>query len=713
MKIINSKKIFVGLTAAAMMVVGCNPEPDESSRFVETQETIGTMIDQDASLSSFNYILQRSGMDRMMKSYGQYTCFAPSNEAVAAYIDSLYNVDETHSSMTANSLEGLSDSLCNDIALYHIVSTLQTLGNLGGNGKTITTMLRRTMNSSVDDEGQIVLNSRARIIGSNDVTGEVEASNGILYRLDQVVPRNNSKMNDVFAELEGYSIFAEALKRTGLADSISVTQKTDPETGAPRTYTLTDCLDNMANNAECYWPKTCDVKFTIFAESDEVINSSLRSAGISAEGFDGLVEYCKQVYAGAAGWYNYVSEKGIQISTGTDYENRFNVLNMFVAYHILYCGMPYNQLVFMRPSTVNNPPAGLLWNYCNGGEPYDYYETMLPNTLMKIWNPRNTAGSRIYINRWVQNNTLTDTPNSQGTTAMHPLMQAGVEVEDPNLTIKDKGTTLNGYIIPIKSMLVYDTNVPNGVLNERLRFDSSTFLPELVNNGFRYLSVDEASGLNSGGHGTRLAFPLDFFDNVVCYSAETVLRYNVKGWYRAYQADAFQGWGNYDLAVRIPPVPTGTYELRLFYSPMEHAGMMQFYMGKSSAKNTMNALGIPLDARIDETDPLIGWTPFYDEDDQGVATDQAMRNRGYMRGPYSFFGGTNVTSGNETSANCRGDGVATLRLILGTAQYLQSEDHWFRIKSVIDDKDLKWQLDFIELVPTGIINNNQYAEDWY
>ena len=84
-----------------------------------------------------------------------------------------------------------------------------------------------------------------------------------------------------------------------------------------------------------------------------------------------------------------------------------------------------------------------------------------------------------------------------------------------------------------------------------------------------------------------------------------------------------------------------------------------------------------------------------------------------MRGQYSFFGGTNVTVGNETSANCRGDGVATLRLILGTDRYLQSDDHWFRIKSVIDDKDLKWQLDFVELVPTSVVNSNTYADDWY
>lgn len=712
MNIIKNKSFVSGLAFAAVIMAACNPEPDESSRFTETQETIGSMIDNDPSLTSFNYILQRSGMDRMMKSYGQYTCFAPNNEAVADYIDSLYN-DKTvdnHNSMTENSLEGLSDSLCNDIALYHLASTPQPLSDLGGNGKTITTMLRRAMTSSVDDEGLILLNSQARILGSNDVTGEVEASNGILYRLDKVVPRNNSKISDVFADLDGFSIFAEALRLTGLDDSISAVQKVD-EYGKPIQYELADAIDvTGGGNAECYWPKTCDVKFTVFAESDAVMNAN------NIKSFDDLVAYCKKAYADAASWYDYAAEKGIQISTGTDYTNRFNVVNMFVAYHILYCGMPYNQLVFLKPGSGNsNPPAGLLWNYCNGGEPYDYYETMLPSTLMKIWNPRNKRGSRIYINRWVQNNTLTDEVGTYGSDAMHPVQFEGVEVENPDESIKDKSNTRNGYIIPLKGMLVYDSKVPNGVLKERLRFDSSTFLPELVNNGFRYLSVNEASGINGGGSGARIAFPLNFFDNVVCYNSETVLRYNVKGWYRAYQADAFQGWGNYDLAIRIPPVPTGDYELRLFYTPMDHAGMMQFYMGKSSAKNSMVALGIPLDARIQADDPLIGWTKFYEEDDMGIASDQAMRNRGYMRGPYMFFGGTNVTSGDAEGVNCRGEApsLTTLRLLLGVDHYRQSDEHWFRLKSVIDDKDLKWQLDFIELVPTSIINNDTYSEDWY
>ena len=213
----------------------------------------------------------------------------------------------------------------------------------------------------------------------------------------------------------------------------------------------------------------------------------------------------------------------------------------------------------------------------------------------------------------------------------------------------------------------------------------------------------------------RLAFPIDYFDNVICYNGEqTKLRYNVKGDYRSYQADAFQGWGQYDLAVKLPPVPSGLYEFRLFYSPMGHGGMMQFYWGTSKNVQEMTALSIPLDVRIMQNDPRIGWSAFYEEDDQGVSTDEAMKNRGYMRGPFSFCGHPGDDGDQKTTKNCRGDGVVTLRRVLGRVNVKQSEDFWFRFKNVInDDSDLKWQLDFVEFVPVNVVDNNMYSEDWY
>ena len=689
-------KLGFGALAAVVALGSCNKEPDESNLYTFTGETIETFIEKDSTLTSFNYILNRVGLDRMMASYGQYTCYAPTNEGVAHYIDSLYNDSEAiieHNGMTANSLEGLSDSLCLDIAKYHLTNGLYSIISMGGSGATITTMLGRPISSKVDSLGNTVLNDVATIISEDN-----EVTNGLVHKVNNVVPRTSRLLGDTFERLEGYSIFSEALHKTGLADSIAQSIKYRKLADGTRTTKFTKPADvNDTNGSELYCPEECKVGFTVFAESDEV----LKAHGINS--FDDLVAYANKEYGGAAAWYDYINEKGLSVSTGNDYTNRFNALNMFVAYHILYASMAQDQLVFENKSGV--PVGTSKWNYVNGADPYDYYQTMLPNTLMKIWEPQ--PGKTLYINRYQTFNTLTNEVGTRGTN--HVLKFAGVEIERQDIS------AYNGYIHPIKDMLVYNEQVPKGVLNERLRFEATTFLPEFINNGFRYMSMNEVSALNGGGSGARLAFPVDYFDNVICYNGEqTKLRYNVKGDYRSYQADAFQGWGQYDLAVKLPPVPSGLYEFRLFYSPMGHGGMMQFYWGTSKNVQEMTALSIPLDVRILQGDPRIGWSAFYEEDDQGVATDEAMKNRGYMRGPYSFRGHPGDDGDTKTTANCRGDGVVTLRRVLGRVNVKQSEDFWFRFKNVInDDSDLKWQLDFVEFVPVNVVDNNMYSEDWY
>lgn len=700
----NKNILKIGVLGLAFLgVASCNKEPDESNLYTFTGETIESFIQKDSLLTSFNYILTRVGLDRMMASYGQYTCYAPTNDAVAAYIDSLYNDPEAlvpHNSMTENSLEGLSDSLCNDIARYHLTNGLYSIIEMGGDGITISTMLGRPISSAVDHDensatyGSTILNNVAAIYQrwhdseGNEIKGyDIDAINGLLHIVDHVVPRTTRLIADELARHEEYSIFSKALEMTGLADSLLVSTK-------GKKYTIGDHSDTTGD--QLYWPEECDVKFTLFAESDEVMGRN----GIHS--FEDLVAYANQVYGGSAEWYYYLGEKGITVSTGNDYTNRFNALNMFVAYHILYAGMAQDQLVFENKQGVVASVSK--WNYVNGGEPYDYYETMLPNTLLKIWQPQ--PGRTLWINRYQTFNTLTNEVGTMGTN--HTLMNTGIRINRDNQII-----AYNGYIHDLNGMLVYDKQVPNGVLFERMRFESTTFLPEFINNGIRYKSMAEMSAMNGGGSGARVAFPLDYFDNVISYTDENQFRYNVKGDYRAYQADAFQGWGKYDFAVRIPPVPSGLYEFRLFYSPMGHGGMMQFYLGNSSNIQSMVALSIPLDVRIQETDPRIGWTPFYEEDDLGIATDEAMRNRGYMRGPVSFRGHPDGTGDMKTN-NCRGDGVVTLRRILGRVDLKQSENYWFRIKNVISDEtDLKWQIDFIELVPVQVVDNDTYSEDWY
>ncbi len=216
-------KACIGVFTAAIALSSCNKEPDESNLYTFTGETVETFIQKDSSLTSFNYILSRVGLDRMMASYGQYTCYAPTNEGVALYIDSLYNDSEAsipHNGMTANSLDGLNDSLCVDIAKFHLTNGLYSIIEMGGSGATINTMLGRPISSKVDSLGRTVLNDVSVIISEDN-----EVTNGLVHKISRVVPRSSRLLGDTFDRLEGYTIFSEALHKTGLADSLTRTMK--------------------------------------------------------------------------------------------------------------------------------------------------------------------------------------------------------------------------------------------------------------------------------------------------------------------------------------------------------------------------------------------------------------------------------------------------------------------------------------------------------
>ena len=90
-----------------------------------------------------------------------------------------------------------------------------------------------------------------------------------------------------------------------------------------------------------------------------------------------------------------------------------------------------------------------------------------------------------------------------------------------------------------------------------------------------------------------------------------------------------------------------------------------------------------------------------------------MHNRGYMRAPHSFRG----HGGDEIYVSCRleaGYDTMIIRSVLGRVQISQGTENWMRIKTLDpDNPQAIFGLDFIELVPVGIVDNQEYTEDWY
>ncbi|MCF0243168.1 MAG: fasciclin domain-containing protein [Bacteroidaceae bacterium] len=740
-----NSKIFknIGFKALVMGFVvttfsSCYEEPDTSQIFNADQLTIEEILCQHEELSAFNAILAKCSYDKKISTYLEYTCFAPINDGVSQYLDSLYNdenkrfphngIKETPNFTSLSVLDKvalMSDSLCEDISKYHLSGDVFQQINVDGATTCSTLITGRSITANTFDSGKYAgmtsLNGRVAI-----TQGDIEASNGILHICSGVIPRSDRTIDDQMGVDGNFKIFHEALQLTGL-DKMLQQEKKDT------TYTYAQTGPTDRDGIKIYCPEECLIKWTIFAETDDVF----KAAGINS--FADLKAKCAQWYGNCASWYDYVAEKGISISTGDDYTNEFNVVHMFVAYHILRAGMAVDKIVYEK-----NAKSQANWNICFGYDPQEYFETLLPNTLMKVWelNSTNTTASRrtLLINRYRKNNTLTDEIGTFGSDATHPIIFPGVEIDrstNADGTVKSI-ETLNGYIHRIKSILIYDQNAKEAQ-NERMRLDSSTFLYELINNGIRFASPSEISTLNGGGDGNRVAFDNTYFDNIYCYNPSTLLRFCVMGAWRSNNSDQFQGWDAYDFAIKLPHVPTGTYELRIVYPPMGRGGLMQFYLGNSSNQADMVAQGIPFDACADPTQPgnIMGCEQIFtaeelEDTDYGLASDQVMKVRGYMRAPASFSRGTYNTITDKLvydpsdpysaaknitgSTSCRsewGYGTMMLRYIICTQRFEQSKDYWLRIKNLVNDANLGWSFDFIELCPVTISNNQTMSEDWY
>ena len=459
------KKYIVNIMAGVAMgatvgLVSCNKEPDKSDLYTFTGQTIQDYLEEnDSVFHLFNVIMNRSGYNRMMDAYGDYTCYAPVNSGVEKYIDSLYNdpeAKEPHNGLTENSVYGLTDEQCKEIAMYHLSGSMnayvEELSNYSG--KEIATMMNTPFISKLGDDGVVSFNEIAEVMYY-----DLEMINGYVHVISNVIPRTTRRVGEVLEKHPEFSLFFEALEKCGLLDTLTIDKKMDAD-GKPKSYNLDNKTGRPGSNfsAQYYVPAECKIKYTIFAED----SAAFAKEDIST--FDDLKAKCVEWYGGAAAWYDYPDKELHPISTGDDYENPYNVVNMFMRYHIVQAGMSVSKLLYERNTSNEN------WNYAYGGEPYDYYETLLPHTLMKIWQPLyqpTGASNNIWINRWRNNNTLTDEVGTFGSEATHQIVREGCMVKRANSNIQ----SYNGYIHTIDRPLVYDANVPNGVLHERLRID--------------------------------------------------------------------------------------------------------------------------------------------------------------------------------------------------------------------------------------------------
>ena len=659
------------IAAAAILALGsCREEIGDEARYTFTGHTVASFLEENPEVySSFIHILDKGGRLNLMKSYGQYTCFAPTNDAIAKYLyeqDSIYwtsveankadpKVKVRWTGVTSPELSELSDSMCKVLSQTHLIPEIYLTTDMEGDIIPVMNMNDRYLSLSYDvDENNLnilLINGNGEIIGKDE-----EVQNGVVHTIAAVL---NPSTNTVPAQIEAhdyFSIITEAIEMTGYADQMQLYKDesyADGDLKAPSIY----------NTQQVPYPANKYYGYTAFLEPNEVYNE----AGIY--NFNDLVAKCKEWYPEADASAPLTSKK--------------NPVNQFVGYHLLDRKLPYSRLVHYKinPHSNYNSEKDLL-NYSDRNE---FYETMA-GKIIKITMPRSQASlqTTILLNYSRDKDPLAD-----------PYMNAIVyKAED--FIAKDstyanfKAEALNGTIHAIDKLLIYNEDVMAGrVLNMIIRFDASSICSELQNNSIRNTYFTHTSD-------GEVFIPPDYCKNLKVYTDETRHYYLSPhtGWCN-YQGDEMMTLGAFDFAYKLPPVPAGTYEIRMGYSANDKRHVVQFYIDNEVA-------GIPVDLRIRMKDPRIGFLSDADTEDNGIQNDKEMKNRGYLKGS------TQMRGYNEN--DIARDLENFVRKVI-TTKYLSDGEHWIRFKNVNenDDGSAQFMHDYFELVPMNYLRDESLS----
>ena len=270
------RQILLSLLGLACLT-GCVEKIDTSNRYTFMGETVGSFLQKNDDLyGDFNYILDRAGLMSLLKAYGSYTCFAPTNEAMERYLfeqDSIYRASLLPGSrrvvwtgITSPKLEDLSDSMCTVIGNTHVLPKAFLTTEMEGDVVPAMNLNDRflTMSFGVDED----LHSVMYINGAKLTIYDQEQENGVIHTVADVLNPSTNTLPTQISEMPFLSIFSDALARTGLEDSLQLYKD--------ETYKDADLWASNAdmNGGSLPYPPNRYYGYTAFCEPDSVFHAN-------------------------------------------------------------------------------------------------------------------------------------------------------------------------------------------------------------------------------------------------------------------------------------------------------------------------------------------------------------------------------------------------------------------------------------------------------
>ena len=620
-------------------------------------QTIVDYLKQDTAygFNSFIKVLKKARVYGELETYGTYTCFAPTDEAFENYLKA----------RDIPSIDSLSFEDCDTIVRTHLVNTVLFLSEQNEGGLPSVNQLNRflVLGYKEDTLSSGIIKPRATINRESVVIrGDDTVQNGVVHVVDNVLRVSGDYIYDIVKRNEKVSLFFSALDLVRLEDSLQKWHDVTYSISYDSAYVGIIKQGGGSDYTIRYVPER-NYGFTVFAEPDEVYATH----GITS--LPDLIDYANNVYHNA-----YKDEYD---TLGTRYDTIWHddrcPLRRFVRYHILPFSVPSITNFNCREDIIKAKVETSLI------DAEDYFETYLPHSLMRFSRILgNETYSGVFINR---RGVGTDGQGELGRSFYRGIKVTEVESETMN-------EGCNGYMFYIDDILEYSDFIRNNILDRRLRVDCCTLSPEFMTSGARQKQTE------SNYEGVGFLQPTNFhsYNQNYCMWVRSAFVANI-----SYQGDGLDLQGNYDIMLKLPPVPhDGTWELRLSYRGSSGCGVVQNYVGDNPLR--LAPCGIPTDLRYTaEENPNIRWKADADFEGDTIAIDaddKAMHNRGYMKGPDSHW-----TSDKDTRFR---DYNLIARRVITTDYFKADNDYYLRMKLVLDNPNAEMNFDYLEWCPKSI-----------
>jgi len=756
------RRIIGGILAGVLTVymISCTEEINTEDRFTATDYTVMSYLEYSNEAPNYTEYVSllyqvpisdqsNSTVAQLLSTRGAYTCFAPNNKAIYDYLDSLYKKgiiteptwDGFRSEATLDSVRKV--IVYNSVLDGSNIDQVLEMGDINSQNDEDEFTLpnlndRKLYKTHIDQTDSVFINGVSLIDLKNR---DVKTLNGRVHEVHAVIAPSNDTMSDMLRQMiaegeKGFIVMAKLILACGLDDTLSKTQDDVWET-LYKTKAVKDLPLHSDVEGTGPIPDHRKYGFTIFAEPDAYWEELLPGKTYNQIEVGDIKQFLidNQLYPDAR--------------QDDDYTNENNIVNQFVTYHVLPEKLTPENIV------IHYNENGYYFSQTAGQYTipvYEYYTTMGKRRLLKIYQSKESAledpelsdgNAGIYLNRFPILRNGRGQFSDESNPTNNDYHESGL-FKDPGSAFcyhkadENRGVRvrfqaedaakhkklLNSCIYPIERLLVYTENIQNRLAGERIRINMAAMFPEMINNDLRRPMGKykfSPAGHKTGG---TVGFPVEY-----PYLADVTMRdgtgfYYLSGYSRGwhnYQGDEFNIIGKYEFTMKLPPVPKrGHYEIRFGVSSgSSKRSMCQVYFG--SDPNYLPAQDIPMDLRIGfvyhrfkngNQTSTFGYTneAGYKAEEKLSTEEQdevtkGLRARGFMKGPKYYH------CGSSTSADLGIVRENVTRRIMVSKDLDPDETYYIRFKSVLDDEELQFFMDYFEFVAKDVYDNPVEPED--